>query len=129
MPIILSGALLLLAILNLVLGTGFLVNPENAGSDFGLAVTTLHGSSTLRGDMTSFFYVSALFIGLGAWQRRGSLLLPALALYAITFTGRAINLVIKGSYDGWIAPMAIEGLTVVLLVLAIRSWGLRQAPA
>lgn len=124
MPIILVAALALLAIFNLVMGTGFLVNPENAGSDFGLAVTSRHGSSTLRGDMTAFFYVAALFIGAGAWRRRGQLLVPAVALYAVAFAGRAINLAWHGAYAGWTVPMLVEGFTVAILLFAIRVWGM-----
>jgi hypothetical protein len=128
MQVILGGLLLLSAILNLIMGTGFLVNPISAGADFGLATTSLHGSSTLRGDMTAFFYVSAVFIALGAWRRRGAVLVPALALYSVALTGRAINLVLDGTYDGWFVPMSVEALTVALLIVAIRSWGLAQAP-
>ncbi|QKG70580.1 hypothetical protein [Erythrobacter mangrovi] len=124
---ILSTLLFLAAILNIVLGTGFLVNPENAGADFGLAVTGLHGSSTLRGDMTSFFYVSAAFMALGARRRSATLLAPALALYSVTFVGRAINLVLQGPYEGWYVTMGVEALLVGLMLAAIRSW--RSAPS
>ncbi|WP_324828566.1 hypothetical protein [Qipengyuania zhejiangensis] len=123
MHVILSAIILLGAILNLVIGTGFLVNPATAGADFGLAVTSVHGSSTLRGDMTAFFYITALSMGWGAWRRRGDVLLAALGLYGIAFTGRAINLASEGTYAGWMMPMAVEGITVIVLLVAIRSWG------
>ncbi|MBX7494952.1 hypothetical protein K3172_03665 [Qipengyuania sp. 6B39] len=121
-----SAIILALAILDLVLGTGFLVNPVTSGADFGLATTSTHGSSTLRGDMTAFFYISALSMGWGAWRRRGDVLLPALGLFAIAFTGRAINLVAEGPYDGWIVPMAVEGLHIAVLGFAIKTWGWPQ---
>jgi len=124
MQVILGALLLLSAIFNLVMGTGFLVNPVSSGADFGLATTSLHGSSTLRGDMTAFFYVSAVFIALGAWRRRAALLVPALALFSVALAGRAVNLVIAGTYDGWFVPMSVEGLTVALLIVAVRSWGI-----
>ena len=123
MAIFLSAVLLLVAVFNLVLGTGFLVNPDTAGSDFGLAVTSLHGSSTLRGDMTAFFYISALSMGWGAWRRRGDVLLPALGLFLIAFIGRFINLVIEGPYDGWMVPMGVEALHIAVLAYAIKLWG------
>lgn len=123
MNVILSAIILLLAILDLVIGTGFLVNPANAGSDFGLAIASTHGSSTLRGDMTAFFYVGALSMGWGAWRRRGDVLLPALGLFAIAFTGRAINLFLEGPYEGWYMPMLVEITHVIVLLLAMRSWG------
>ena len=108
MHVILSAIILILAIIDLVIGTGFLVNPATSGADFGLSVASTHGSSTLRGDMTAFFYISALSMGWGAWRRRGDVLLPALGLFLIAFTGRFINLVIEGPYDGWMVPMGVE---------------------
>ena len=50
MHVILSAILLALAILDLVLGTSFLVDPNSAASDFGLTIASTHGESTLRGD-------------------------------------------------------------------------------
>ena len=129
MHVILSAIILALAILDLVLGTGFLVNPATSGADFGLAATTTHGNSTMRGDMTAFFYIAALSMGWGAWRRRGDVLLPALGLFAIAFTGRAINLVAEGPYDGWIVPMAVEALHVAVLAFAIKAWGWPQRSA
>lgn len=123
MHVILRAIILLLAILDLVIGTGFLVNPANAGSDFGLGISSTHGGSTLRGDMTAFFYIAALSMGWGAWRRRGDVLLPALGLFAIAFTGRAINLAIEGTYEGWFLPMAVEITHVIVLLIAMRNWG------
>ena len=68
MHVILSAILLALAILDLVLGTSFLVDPNSAASDFGLTIASTHGESTLRGDMTAFFYVTALSLAWGAWN-------------------------------------------------------------
>ncbi len=123
MHVILSAIILGLAIIDLVIGTGFFVNPATSGEDFGLSVASTHGSSTLRGDMTAFFYVSALSMGWGAWRRRGDVLLPALGLFTIAFVGRAVNLVAEGPYDGWIVPMAVEALHIIVISLAIRAWG------
>ena len=80
MHVILSAILLALAILDLVIGTGFLIDPGSSGADFGLAIVSMHGESTLRGDMTAFFYVTALSLAWGGWKRRGDVLLPALGL-------------------------------------------------
>lgn len=129
MQIVLSALLLLLAALNLVLGTGFLVNPGNAAADFGLVAANTHGLSTLRGDMTAFFYVSALSLGIGGWERNGALLLPALGLYGIAFTGRAGNLAGVGTYPDWAMPMAVEGGTIVLLLVALKVWGWQRPAA
>ena len=129
MHVILSAILLALAILDLVLGTSFLVDPASAASDFGLTIASTHGESTLRGDMTAFFYVTALSLAWGAWKRRGEVLLPALGLSGIAFIGRFINVVAQGPYEGWMVPMAVEGFHCIVIIIAIRAWGSGQAAA
>lgn len=127
MHLILSAIIILLAVIDVVVGVGFLVNPAIAGADFGLTVAGNAGTSALRADFTAFFFVAALFMAWGAWRRRGELLLAPLALFAIAFTGRLINLLVEGSYDGWWLPMAVEMAHVVVLALAIRAWPIRRA--
>ncbi|WP_370191064.1 hypothetical protein [Qipengyuania sp.] len=129
MHVILSAVLLALAIVDLVLGTSFLVDPAGGASDFGLAIVSRHGESTLRGDMTAFFYVGALSLAWGAWRRRGDALLPALGLFAIAFTGRFINVVAQGPYAGWMVPMSVEAFHCLLIIVAIRAWGLARPDA
>jgi len=92
---------------------------------FGLSIETTHGESTLRGDMTAFFYVTAFSLAFGAWKRRAELLLPALGLFGIALTGRFINLVSQGPYDGWLVPMGVEAFHCLVILIAMRSWGPR----
>lgn len=123
MHVILSAILLALAMVDLVLGTSFLVDPASGATDFGLEIASRHGESTLRGDMTAFFYVTAISLAWGAWKRRGEVLLAALGLFGIAFTGRLINLVLQGPYEGWMVPMGVEGFHCLVIILAIRAWG------
>lgn len=123
MHVILSAILLVLAILDLVLGTSFLVDPASGATDFGLAIATPHGESTLRGDMTAFFYVTAFSLAWGAWRRRAEVLLPALGLFGIAFTGRFINVIVQGPYDGWMVPMSVEAFHCLVIIVAMRAWG------
>jgi hypothetical protein len=83
----------------------------------------------MRGDMTAFFYLSAITLAWGAWRRRGDVLLPSLALYAIALTGRFVNLIADGPYDGWMVPMGVEAFHVVAVIVAIRAWGWPQPEA
>ncbi len=123
MHLILSAIILLGAILDMVLGIGFLLNPVSSGADFGLEMASTHGSSTLRGDMTAFFLVAALFMAWGAWKRRGDLLLAPMLLFGIAFSGRAINLAVYGAYENWYLPMLVEAAHVAVMALAVRAWG------
>lgn len=127
MHLILSALILLAAIIDMVLGIGFLLNPVSSGTNFGIEPSGTMGISAMRADMTAFFLVAALFMAWGAWKRRGDALLAPLALFGIAFIGRAINLVAVGAYDGWWMPMTVEAVHVLLMVLAIRAWGWRRA--
>lgn len=120
MHFILAGLLALGALLDLILGVSFFVDPATAGADFGLHSSNPMGLSAMRGDFTAFFWVAAISMGIGAWKRRGDVLWPALALFAIAFTGRLVNLVVVGDYDGWWQPMAVEALHVIVIALAIK---------
>ena len=126
MHLILSAIIVLLAIIDVVVGFGFLVNPAQSGSEFGLAVLGNAGTSALRADFTAFFFVAALFMAWGAWRRRGELLLAPLALFVIAFTGRLINLLVLGGYEDWWIPMTVEMVHIVVLALAIRAWPSRR---
>ncbi|MBU2032242.1 MAG: hypothetical protein KKH37_00525 [Alphaproteobacteria bacterium] len=126
MHLVLSAIIALLAVLDVVVGFGFLVNPAQAGGEFGLSVLGNAGTSALRADFTAFFFVAALFMAWGAWRRRGELLLAPLALFTIAFTGRLINLLVEGAYEDWWIPMAVEMVHIVMLALAIRAWPSRR---
>ena len=122
MNFILASLIALGALLDLVLGVSFLVDPALAGVDFGLTASGAMGLSAMRGDFTAFFLVSAIFMGWGAWKRRGDVLLPALMLFAFAFTGRLVNLFVVGTYDGWWQPMTVEALHIAVLAFAMLQW-------
>lgn len=121
----LSAVIVLLAILDGVLGFGFLSNPAQSGADFGLTATGPMGLSAMRGDFTAFFFVAAGFMLAGVWQQRGDWLAAPLALFLIAVSGRALNLLLVGPYEGWWMPMAVETLHVAALAAAIRTFGWR----
>ena len=102
------------------MGASFLMDPHGAADGFALAASGPHGWSTIRGDMAAFFLVGALGLLWGAARRAATPLIFTAALFGIAFTGRAINLVLVGAYDGWLLPMAIEAITTVLSLVAAR---------
>ena len=101
MRLILTAILLLGGIAFVLIGCGFLIQPESSAGGFGLAARGAQGLSTLRADMTAFFVVGGGAMIWGAWQRNGELLLVPAALFGIAFTGRAVSLFADGFYDGW----------------------------
>ena len=125
MSMVLRLTILFGAILDGTLGFGFLVDSQRAGADFAIAAKEPLGVSTLRGDMSAFFLVAAVFMLAGAARRRGDWLVAPLALFLVAVSGRALNLVMVGEYEGWWMPMLVETLHVAVLATAIRVFGWR----
>jgi hypothetical protein len=121
MRLILTAILLLGGIAFVLIGCGFLIQPESSAGGFGLAARGAQGLSTLRADMTAFFVVGGGAMIWGAWQRNGELLLVPAALFAIAFTGRAVSLFADGFYEGWWTGMTVEALVVILSLWASRA--------
>ena len=121
MRLILTAILLLGGIAFVLIGCGFLIQPESSAGGFGLVGSGAQGLSTLRADMTAFFVVGGGAMIWGAWQRNGELLLVPAALFAIAFTGRAVSLFADGFYEGWWTGMTVEALVVILSLWASRA--------
>ena len=127
MHVVLSAIIVLMAIIDMVIGIGFFVNPSRSAVNFGVVADGAMGRSALRADFTAFFVVSAAFMLWGAWRRRGDWLVAPLALFAVAFAGRLLNLLVDGGYEGWWQPMAVEMAHIVALGIAIRIWPWRPA--
>ena len=117
----------LLGALFVFVGAQFLFAPVTTGGDFGLAPLGNQGLSTIRADMTAFFWVSGGALLIGVWKQRGELFLVTAALMGIVFVARAISLVLDGTYEGWAMPMAVEALSVVLSLFGARVMGTKKA--
>lgn len=113
-------ALALLGVLYVGVGMQFLLDPVSMGGDFGLQPIGNGGLSTIRADMTSFFWVSAGAMLLGAWKQRGEVLYVTAALMGIVFAARCLSLALDGTYEGWLPPMAFEAVTVALCLMGAR---------
>ncbi len=120
MRLILTALIFLFGLFDLFIGASFLLDPLGMAPTFGLAANGVQGLSSLRGDYLSFFGVTALCMMLGAWRRNGDLLLVPAALMGTVLAGRAVSLMLDGTYPGWPMPMVIEALHVVLLIAAWR---------
>lgn len=123
MIIALRIALGLLALLNIFIGLQFLTDPVTMGSNFGIAAIAEQGSqglSSIRADFTSFFWVSAACLGVGAWKRNATLLVVAAGLLGVVFVVRAISLGLDGLYEEWQMPMLVEAVTTVLALIGAK---------
>lgn len=123
LAIILRVSLFLLGVLYLVIGFGFLTDPVGSGADFGIAALPdagAQGLASIRGDFTSFFWVIAGSLIIGVWKTNTTLLHVGAALLGIVFVVRCVSAVIDGTFEGWMIPMAVELLTVILAMAAAR---------
>lgn len=120
MRLVLTGLIFVGGLFFLLAGIGFLLNPGPAGSDFGLLPDGVQGLSTIRADMTAFFIVAAFSMVWGAWKRNGDLLLVAAGLFAVALLGRIVSVIADGTYPGFIVPMGIEAVSVIVLLIASR---------
>lgn len=127
MHLILSLIIVLLALADMVLGFGFLINPVSSGAQLGVAAQGAAGLSTMRADFTAFFVISAAFMVCGAWRRQGNLLVAPLGLFLVAFTGRLVDVLVSGPYPDFALPMAYEMGHVALLGIAINLWPWRAS--
>lgn len=110
------------ALWNAYIGLNFFFAPEQTGLAFGLEVANLHGSSSLRADMTAFFMVAVAYMAWGAWKKSSNALLVPLMLFGIAFAGRLLSLLTLGAYDGWYIHMTVEAAHVIVAALAMLMW-------
>ncbi len=120
MRLLLTGLIFVGGLLFLFVGVGFLLNPASAAADFGISADSTQGLSSIRADFTSFFVVAAASMILGAWRRNGDLLLVAAALFGIALFGRIVSVLVDGTYEGFMMPMAVEAVTTIILLIASR---------
>jgi hypothetical protein len=110
----------LLGALFVFVGAQFLLDPVGMGGNFGLQADGNGGLSTIRADMTAFFWVSGGALLYGVWKQSAGAFYVTAALMGITLAGRCLSLVLDGTYDGFAPPMVIEGLTVTLCLVAVK---------
>lgn len=121
MQIALKIVLTLLGLLFLYMGAGFLFNPAQAGADFGIGAAGSHGLTSIRADLTAFFVVAGGATLMGVWAERKEYLHVTVALMGIAFVARAISAAQFGTFEGWVVPIVVEAVTVVLALFAIRN--------
>ena len=112
----------LVGLFNLVMGLGFLLDPARSGLRFFLTPLGTQGMATIRADFTAFFVTGAIFALIGAWRAWRTPLLVPMLLLGIAIAGRVVSLLADGAPSSALPPMAVEGVTILLLALGWRSF-------
>ncbi|WP_374407891.1 DUF4345 family protein [Pelagerythrobacter sp.] len=120
MRIVLTALIFVGGLFFLVTGAGFLIDPVGSAQSFGIAAQGPTGLAAIRADMTAFFVVAAVCMIFGAWRRNGDLLLVPAGLFGVALLGRIVSVAADGTDPGFWAPMAIEALCVIVLLVASR---------
>lgn len=120
MIVILRALLFLGGLFYVLMGIGFLLDPVGSGADFGIAPQGVMGLASIRADMTAFFIVAGGCLIWGAWARKGDPLLVSAALMGTALLGRIVTLATDGAHDGFILPMIVEAVTVIIALFCSR---------
>lgn len=105
-----QGALALLVAANAYL------KPEMLSQQLGLSLNGELGLSTFRGDIGSLFAGAGLFMLAAAIRANRLYLVPPLLMTSLALAARAATAVELGFRPEFTQPMAVEGVTVLVLL-------------
>lgn len=111
----------LVALFNIVLGLGFLIDPAGSAQRFFLEPLGTQGMATLRADFTAFFVVGGVAALLAATRNERAPLMVPIALLSIAIAGRVVSLIADGASATAFPPMVAEAVMIVILLLARRA--------
>jgi hypothetical protein len=115
---VLSFLVVLPALLFIVTGLRWLVNPAAVAPDFGLTLEHGLGLSSQVGDMSAFFLTLGICMLMALVSGRRAWFYPPTLLLLLTAVGRIIAWLL---HDAALAPqIALEVLVAVILLVASR---------
>ncbi len=115
---LLSLLVLLPAILFIVTGLRWLVDPAGVAPEFGLVLGEGLGLSSQVGDMSGFFLTLGICMLAGLVSGRRTWYYPAVLLLLLTAVGRVLAWLL---HDAALAPqIGVEILVAVILLVASR---------
>jgi hypothetical protein len=117
----------LIALVNVAIGIGFLVDPLPLAAAFFIAPAESQGMATLRADFPGFFIGASIFALLAAVRGRAAPLQVPLTLLGLAFFGRCVSLVADGAGPHAVPPMAAEAVMLALLGAGYRVLDRRPA--
>ena len=109
-------------VLALFVAANAFTNPEKLAAQLGLSMNGELGLSTFRGDIGSLFAVAGLFMIGAALGSNRTYLVPPLLMTSIALALRAATALQVGFRSEFTQPMAVEGVTVLLLLLGHASF-------
>jgi hypothetical protein len=121
---VLSVLVLLPAILFIVTGLRWLVDPAGVAPEFGLVLGEGLGLSSQVGDMSGFFLTLGICMLVGLVSGRRSWYYPPVLLLLLTAVGRVIAWLL---HDAALAPQIAAEILVAVILLVASRWLAREA--
>ncbi|MEP0201827.1 MAG: hypothetical protein ABJ084_08200 [Halioglobus sp.] len=117
---LLKGLAALPALLMLVMGVNWIVDPASAAQGLGMTYLEGEGRSTQIGDMTSFFIGVGVMALLGLWTENRTWLYSASLLLGGTAVFRTLAWLVHDASFAT-ASIAVEVISVLLFLAAARQ--------
>ena len=94
------------------------LDPLTIPAQLGLSPLGDLGLSTIRGDIGALFGGSGLFMLAAAYRAESRFVVPPLVFLSLALAARTYSLAMTGASPELFEPMAVEGVTIVLLLAA-----------
>ncbi|WOE75007.1 hypothetical protein [Alterisphingorhabdus coralli] len=120
MAIAVRSLIALLSLLYFYVAATFLFTPLVGAENFALEPVGIQGMATLRADFGAYFLVTGGAMLWGTAANRPMLYWVAIAILGITFVVRCFSLMVDGVGADPFAPMAVEAVTIVLLLTGMK---------
>lgn len=108
------------ALLFVVMGLRWLVNPAGIAPELGLDLQTGLGLSSQVGDLSAFFLVAGLSVLIGLVTQRRTWFYPAVLLLLFAAVGRMVAWVLHGA-DFALQMIVVEIVLAGLFLMACRT--------
>jgi hypothetical protein len=107
--------IIVVGLLMLSIGMGFLLTPNRLAAAFYIVPEGVQGLATIRADFPAFFITASLCALYGAWTRRAAPLLVPILLVAIALFGRVVGIILDGIVATTLPPMIAEAAMIGVL--------------
>lgn len=114
----------LMGLLALLAGLGFIFTPTQMEAEFSVVASRLDGLGTIRGDLGGMFLMAAGFILYGSRPGNSAWLVVPIVLLITVLFGRTVHIIVDG-----ISQPAIRSTLVEIFALLFLDFARRRLPA
>jgi hypothetical protein len=116
--------LVLMGLLALLAGLGFVFAPVQMEAEFSIVASRVDGLGTIRGDLGGMFLMAAGFILYGSRPGKSLWLLVPMVLLVTVLFGRTVHIIVDG-----ISQPAIRSTLIEIFALLFLNYARRRLPA